>query len=217
MDPANVPPSMGVKEHAIQGLRGVKVDDPNVTIPFMFQCGYLPFIGPADQQENTTLMIPDPRSFLTELFGSLNKHGIDVRPYELDHICYRVDTEVRYSEMKTTFREHAHLLVESMVSGRLIATYKLNESFLFEGRSITVIELPSPKSGSPYYEGYEHAEFVIDVDPLAFTERYPQLDWDLSGSRKLMNADVRLPFGSISVKFHQEALEKVIERERSMT
>ena len=163
---------------------------------------------------NNTFMIPDPRSFLTELFASLKRHDIDVSPFELDHICYRVETEICYTEMNVCFLEHARLLVESIVSGRLIATFKLKAPILFEGRSIAVIELPSPKSSSPYSEGYEHAEFVIDSDPVAFTERYPQLDWDLSGTHKEVNADVRLPLGRISVKFHRDALEKVIEGER---
>ena len=158
-------------------------------------------------------MIPDPRPFLIDLFAALGKENIDVSLFELDHICFRVETTIRYAEMKALLLEHARMLVESMVSGRLIATFKLNEPIIFEGLSIWVIELPSPKNSSPYAEGYEHAEFVINGDIPAFTERYPHLDWDLSGSHKEVNADVRLQLGSISVKFHREPLEKVIERE----
>lgn len=158
-------------------------------------------------------MIPDPDPFLIELFNALKERKLDVSAFELDHICYRVETNDRYTEMKLMFQEHGRLLAESVVGGRAIATYRLNDPILFGGRRICAVELPSPKKGSPYTEGYEHAEFVVDEELLHFTERYPKLNWDLSGSRKKVNADVRLSLGTISVKFHCASLEMVIHRE----
>jgi hypothetical protein len=100
-----------------------------------------------------------------------------------------------------------------MIGGRPIATFKLNAPFVFQGRTVHVIELPAPKDGSPYPEGWEHAEFVVAEDPRAFAARYPELPWDHSGADKPVNADVRLAYAGFSVKFHEHALEAVIAQE----
>lgn len=116
----------------------------------------------------------------------------------------------RYEVLRTMLAQHGTLLGEHMIGGRPIATFRLNEPFLFEGRSIEVIELPAPKHGSDYAEGFEHAEFVVDEEPLEFSKRYPLLKWDLFGISKSINADVRLNYDGYSVKFHQRSLELVM-------
>lgn len=155
----------------------------------------------------------DPTDLLRRLFAALQWDGVDVSGFELDHVCYRVADMGRYEALRTMLAEYGTLLGEHWIGGRPIATFKLNEPFLFEGRSIAVIELPVPKPGSKYDEGFEHAEFVVDEEPLVFAERYPELKWDLSGASKPINADVRLNYDGFSVKFHQRALADVIADE----
>ncbi len=159
----------------------------------------------------------DPTPFLQKLFAELANCSVDVSSLELDHLCYRVEDLGRYMELRGQLDEEGILLAESTIGGRLIATYRLNNPIRFEERSIDVLELPAPKPGSPYPEGFEHAEFVVHEELLAFTERHPQLDWDLSALAKPVNADVRLRFGDISVKFHRQSLAEVIETERAPT
>ncbi len=168
--------------------------------------------------------LPDPTPFLDQLFASLHADGLQVQELELDHLCYRVDSSERYSACRTLFAQHGTLLAESMISGRPIATYRLHQPFVYLVRRIAVVELASPKPGSPYPEGYEHAEFVVPElgnasvrytsDLLAFTERYSQLPWDLSDLNKSTNADVRMRYAGFSVKFHRHSLEDVIAAEQ---
>ena len=49
-----------------------------------------------------------------------------------------------------------------MINGRPISTF----SFPIKtcGYSISCLEIPSVKLGSPYKSGYEHVEFVIGMD-----------------------------------------------------
>ena len=155
-----------------------------------------------------------PSAFLRKLCAALAKAGIDVTSLELDHLCYRVESTKRFDELRKDLDATSTLLGESIIGGRPIATYRLRDPFLFEGRKIDVVELPAPKPGSPYPEGFEHAEFVVEEDLLAFTEKYPDLPWDLSGSTKPHNAEVRLHFDGASVKFHRQPLAEVIEWER---
>jgi predicted metalloenzyme YecM len=94
--------------------------------------------------------------------------------------------------------------------------------FRFHQREIWLVELPEPKPGSPYPEGYEHAEFVTDR-PLAQFESWLTAhlgitahDLDRKGLTKSLNADLRLrlPDG-LSVKFHELPLDRVIEIEQA--
>lgn len=159
--------------------------------------------------------LPDPSIFLRKLFAAVEADGIATSALVLDHVCYRVETLARYAEWKDHLSKNGRLLGEPLIGGRPIATFKMNEPFMFEGRAIDVIELPAPKNGSPYAEGYEHAEFVVGMDPCVFADRYPSLTWDLSGAKKPLNADVRLSYDSFSVKFHERSLEDVIALENA--
>ncbi len=157
---------------------------------------------------------PDPSSFLQDLFAALRADGLDVDGMELDHLCYRVTTAERYAACRELFAQQGTLLGESLVAGRPIATYRLHRGFHFRERSIDVVELPSPKPGNAYPEGYEHAEFVVDEDLLLFTQRHPALAWELDDLCKTTNADVRLRYRGFSVKFHRQRLSDVIVAEQ---
>jgi len=172
--------------------------------------------------------LPDASLFLEQIFKALSADGIDISSFELDHLCYRVGTMERYAELKRKLMEEGTLLGEHQIGGRPIASVRLHVPFTVQNRSIAVIELPAPKPGSPsrlpfdsaldrrsksYPEGYEHVEFVVDMEPNEFAARYPALDWDLSGAHKTVNADVRRNYDGFSVKFHRLTLAVVIALE----
>ena len=158
--------------------------------------------------------LPDPSRFLEQLFKALSDDAIDVSVFELDHLCYRVETMERYAELKDKLLDEGSLLGEHQIGGRPIATVRLRNPLIFQNRSIAVIELPAPKPGSSYPEGYEHVEFVVDLEPMEFAACYPTLDWDLSGAHKSVNADVRRNYDGCSVKFHRLGLAEVIALEK---
>lgn len=56
---------------------------------------------------------------------------------------------------------------------------------------------------------------MIDQTLQQFVDRHPAVQWDLSAMNKTRNADVRVGFedNKISVKFHCQPLETVIEDE----
>ncbi|MFA6548168.1 MAG: VOC family protein [Candidatus Magasanikbacteria bacterium] len=99
--------------------------------------------------------------FLEKIFQLLEKDGIDVSEYELDHICYRVEINERYNQLKNKFSQLGNLINEEEIGGRPISTFRLNQPIEFAERKINCLELPSPKMNSFYSEGYEHIEFII--------------------------------------------------------
>lgn len=152
-----------------------------------------------------------PHSFLSYIFHTLETLKIDVSRLELDHVCYRVETLQRYEALKKMLETEAELLGEKMISGRPICTYKLKEPLRYEAREIWVLELPAPKDGSPYQEGFEHVEFVIDTSFEDFMLRYPHIPFDTKALGKAINPDIGIDSDGARVKFHQNSLEYVVK------
>ena len=52
----------------------------------------------------------DIKPFLDHIFKYLSVKKVDVTNYELDHICYRVETKERYQELKKSLTNLGELL-----------------------------------------------------------------------------------------------------------
>ena len=136
---------------------------------------------------------------------------------EADHICYRVETDERYSELVSELGKSAVLLSESMVGGRPIATFQLEQPLAVGGWQISYLELPAPKAGSEYPEGLEHVEFVVLGGNL---ERFIGYHAHLAdvfshkGMSKELNPELGLKAAGISVKFHKLPLGEVVRLEQ---
>ncbi|KAJ3223666.1 hypothetical protein HK099_000841 [Clydaea vesicula] len=145
----------------------------------------------------------------------------------IDHICYRVATTEEYNIRKEELLKLGTLLIENPIGGRLISTFKLLNPIAFHDRNIYLIELPSPKKGSFYNSGLEHVEIVTTKKLEEFQLDYPDVTFNKKSFYKPVNRDLRfnslfsntnlsfrLDFeGNISVKFHEDTLENVINRE----
>jgi len=160
--------------------------------------------------EKITKILGNPTPFLHNIFQYLSDQKIEVTNYELDHICYRVETEERYQFVKKALTATGELLTESQIGGRSIASIKLEEPIIYKNRKIAVVELPAPKQGSFYKEGFEHVEFVIDQPFEAFMAAHPHLDFVTKDLKKSVNQGVTLKETDFSVKFHHHTLEYVI-------
>ncbi len=155
-------------------------------------------------------LLGNPAPFLDHIFQYLKEKKIAVSNYELDHICYRVATEERYLALKKALSKLGELLTESQIGGRAIASIKLAEPIIYKNRKIDVVELPAPKKGSFYKEGFEHVEFVIDQPFVDFMAVHPHLDFITKDLKKSVNPGITLKETDFSVKFHHHTLEYVI-------
>lgn len=158
-------------------------------------------------------IISDPQVFLSELFSLIEKSGVNVEEDYLDHICYRVGTESEYQTKKEELSHHGKMLIESMVNGRLIATYKLHSPILFKNRKIDVLELPAPKKGASYDSGLEHIEFATTKPLQTIVDKYAHLPFEVGGINKSINADITLRLPPYCIRFHNQTLEEVIAAE----
>ncbi|KAL7537665.1 hypothetical protein ACHAXR_011376 [Thalassiosira sp. AJA248-18] len=178
--------------------------------------------------------------FVASIVSELNSQcNMDVTELQADHVCYRTDSIEQYTylidALQSAGTENFTLLVESDIGGRPIATFKLAVPIESEyvNHAIDVIEIPSPKEGSPYNAGLEHVEFVAGdgthKSPMngeahqkalkAWMEMYPHVSWNTKAIDKQCNPDVSTKlelggdYGIASVKFHLIPLEDVIQFE----
>ncbi len=147
-------------------------------------------------------------SFMEKILLVLEKDRIDVSTYLLDHICYRVETLARYVELKKSLQERNEKISENIIHGRPISVFKLKKPLVYGKWNISCLELPSPKPNSFYPEGYEHVEFVVP-NLQKFSKQYSHLPFqeDLIPQNRTLS----LKYDGLSIKFHEQPLERVVK------
>ncbi|WP_347356702.1 VOC family protein [Bdellovibrio sp.] len=154
-------------------------------------------------------------AFMKTLCAKLADVGIPARSLQSDHLCFRVGTLEEYIFYKSALSSHGTILTEVPVNGRPISTFRLNSPFQTESHEIPLVELPSPKPGTSYPTGFEHAEFVVKECFTSFRSKYPNLDFIEAGNQAL-NPELCLKLGpGMQAKFHHLSLERVIELEEA--
>lgn len=134
----------------------------------------------------------------------------------IDHICYRTKDLEEYERVKSDYSSENELLVESVVGGRLIATYKLSSPIRYKNYTIPLIEIPSPKEGRVAQSGFEHIEIVVKESFEDLQKRFSHLNLKTHALTKKLNPELEIEFKDIAVKFHHQSLEEVIEYEKSL-
>lgn len=159
--------------------------------------------------------------FVIGLLRELDALGIDLLHPEIDHLCYRAASLDEYLILRDRLADAGDLLVEGMIGGRPIATYRLHQPLKIQmlskdGRALDIrvpcIELAAPKPGRNHQAGLEHIELVV-ASLAALIAAYPQLAFKTGNMGDSRNPDVGLMLSSGQVKFHLRSLEAVIAEE----
>jgi predicted metalloenzyme YecM len=174
------------------------------------------FEGPTKTPtEEAKALLVKLKDFSQNILAELRELDLLNDAIEIDHACYRVSTSQSYAHFKNEMATVGSLLSEANVNGRPIATYKLHSPIPIDSQySIDVLELPSPKPGSFYDEGFEHVEVVLSIPLEEFMRRtHPHLSFDQSNLSAKINRDIALKLKSGKVKFHEHSLEQIIAQE----
>lgn len=155
--------------------------------------------------------------FLESTLTAIQHNGFDFSDFvQLDVICYRTTSQAGYEQKKVELENIGKLLSEAMVSGRPIATYRLDEPIYFQDWRIDTIELPAPKEGSERPEGLEHLQFVIYDDLQAFIQKYSDKVFDIRALERGVNPMIAYKFKGGAVKFHRLNLATAIYLESKL-
>ena len=152
------------------------------------------------------------KDFLARLFTNLNDlYTIDLDSFELDHICWRSENYSDYNFIESILLHHGRMFHKNIHNGRPISLITLDEPIKYSSREIYLIELPAPRAGKPYQNGFEHAEFVINSEINEFVLKHPILPFNTENIGKRINPDVKLTVGAFTVKFHPYSLAHVVK------
>lgn len=149
--------------------------------------------------------------FVSLLLAQLAELGIEAA-YPVDHLCYRAASNQEYLHLRALLEQEGTLLVEGMIGGRPIATYRYHQPVLAGAVTVPCIELAAPKPGRCHQSGLEHIELVVpSLEGLIAT--HPQCAFRTDNQHSLRNPDIALTLGGGQVKFHLQALDSVIADE----
>ena len=107
-------------------------------------------------------IIGDYQAFAAQQRDRLLARGIDIAPYALSHLAYRVPEWDQYVQVRTLLERHATANRENVWNGRpisLIVPVKPLE--VLEGQDVPLIELIPPVHQRVYKMGLEHLGVVV--------------------------------------------------------
>jgi len=107
-------------------------------------------------------IIGDYQAFAAQQRDRLLARGIDIRPYELSHLAYRVPEWDQYVRVRTQLERHAVANRESVWNGRPISLIVPSEPLeVLDGKVVPLIELIPPVHQRVYKMGLEHLGVVV--------------------------------------------------------
>lgn len=107
-------------------------------------------------------IIGDYRAFAAQQRDRLLARGIDIAPYELSHVAFRVPEWDQYVRVRTLLERHAASNRENFWNGRPISLILPAEPLeVLDGTTVPMIELIPPVHQRVYKMGLEHLGVVV--------------------------------------------------------
>jgi len=156
--------------------------------------------------------IGDYRAFTALQRDRLAARGIDIAPYGLSHLAFRVPEWDQYVHLRTLLEGYAVASVENYWNGRPISLILLAEPLrVLDGHEVPLIELIPPVHQRVYKMGLEHLGVVVGEEVDAFSRRHREA---LTGQQfqSLTNEPYYILFEDFThVKFYRRSLREAVE------
>jgi predicted metalloenzyme YecM len=118
-------------------------------------------------------IIGDYRGFAAMQRDRLAARGIDITPYPLSHLAFRVADWDLYVHQRGLLERHAIANSETLWNGRPISIIVLAEPLkVLDGTPVPVIELIPPVHQRVYRMGLEHLGVVVGEEVDDFSRRH---------------------------------------------
>ena len=159
-------------------------------------------------------ILGDYRAFAARQRDRLLTRGIDIAPYDLSHLCFRVPEWDQYVHVRTLLERHARVNRENVWNGRPISLILLAEPLdVLDGKPCHRIELIPPVHQRVYKMGLEHLGVVVGDGFEAFSRDHRSV---LTG-QQFQSANVDpvyiLMEDFTHVKFYRRSFFDVVEDE----
>jgi len=160
-------------------------------------------------------IIGDYRAFAALQRDRLLARGIDIAPYPLSHIAYRVPEWDQYVHVRTLLERHAVANRENVWNGRPISLIVPAQPLdVLEGKVVPMIELIPPVHQRVYRMGLEHLGVVVGDTFDAFLEAHKPVltGQQFQGPHSTPDPVYILMEDFSHVKFYRQSLRASVER-----
>ena len=159
-------------------------------------------------------VIGDYGAFAAMQRDRLLARGIDVAPYALSHLAFRVPEWDQYLQVRTRLERYATANHENVWNGRPISLILLAEPLeVLDGKVVPLIELIPPVHQRVYKMGLEHLGVVVGDTFDAFVETHkPVLTGQQFQGPNSIPDPVYILFEDFThVKFYRLSLQASVE------
>jgi predicted metalloenzyme YecM len=161
-------------------------------------------------------IIGDYRAFTAQQRDRLVTRGIDISPFSLSHLAFRVPEWDEYVRVRTQLERHAAATRENVWNGRPIALIVLREPLaVLDGKEMPLIELIPPVHQRVYKMGLEHLGVVVGDTFDAFVEAHKPVltGQQFQGPTSDPDPVYILMEDFTHVKFYRTSLQAAVERQ----
>jgi predicted metalloenzyme YecM len=160
-------------------------------------------------------IIGDYRGFAAQQRDRLLARGIDIDPYALSHIAYRVPEWDEYVKVRGLLERHAVANRENVWNGRPISMIVFDRLEVLDGKALPMIELIPPVHQRVYKMGCEHLGVVIGeagFDAFVETHKPVLTGQQFQGPNSVPDPVYILMEDFTHVKFYRASLQASVER-----
>src|SRR5262245_28984221 len=161
-------------------------------------------------------IIGDYRAFTALQRDRLLTRGIDIAPYELSHLAFRVPEWDQYVHVRTLLERHAVTNRENVWNGRPISIIVLERPLeVLDGQVVPDIELIPPVHQRVYKMGLEHLGVVVGETFDAFVDAHKPVltGQQFQGPNSNPDPVYILMEDFTHVKFYRQSLRAAIEEQ----
>ncbi|MBS0846993.1 VOC family protein [Citrobacter sp. JGM124] len=174
-------------------------------------------------------LVSDLSRFTQEITGLACRIGLDIAPLMADHISLRCHQNATAERWSAGLEKCGTLFSESLINGRPVRLFKLEQPVCVAHWNFTLIELPWPGEKRYPHEGWEHIEIVLPgpaeglhARALALLGNDGLLDTGIkvktsspaAEGETLPNPTLAITDGKVTLKFHPWSIEAVVLSER---
>jgi predicted metalloenzyme YecM len=159
-------------------------------------------------------IIGDYRGFAAQQRDRLLTRGIDISPYGLSHLCFRVPEWDQYVHVRSLLEPHARANREAVWNGRPMSLILLAQPLeVLDGKPCARIELIPPVHQRVYKMGLEHLGVVVGAEFDEFSRAHR----DVLTGQQFQSAGIDpvyiLMEDFTHVKFYRRSFFDVVEDE----
>jgi predicted metalloenzyme YecM len=161
-------------------------------------------------------IIGDYRGFAAQQRDRLLARGIDIAPYGMSHLAFRVPEWDQYVHVRTQLERHASANSENVWNGRPISLILLAEPLeVLDGTVVPMIELIPPVHQRVYKMGLEHLGVVVGDTFDAFVAAHKPVltGQQFQGPNSTPDPVYILIEDFTHVKFYRLSLQESVERD----